>query len=87
MTAYWQPTATSYLGRVAKERILEAVREGVSPDAAKRIANMKKGAMAEACGKPLYGRSEKCSLWNERGTGWCARARRRSLGSIADEWY
>jgi ParB family chromosome partitioning protein len=48
MAAYWQPTAASYFGKVSKERIVQAVREGVSEDAAKRIATMKKGAMTEA---------------------------------------
>jgi ParB family transcriptional regulator, chromosome partitioning protein len=48
MTGYWRPTARSYLGRVTKARILEAVREGVSDEAADRIADMKKFDMAEA---------------------------------------
>ena len=48
MTGYWQPTATSYFGRVSKERIVQAVREGVSEQAAQNIARMKKQAMAEA---------------------------------------
>jgi ParB family chromosome partitioning protein len=34
MAQWWQPTAQSYLGRVSKKRILEAVAEGVSPEAA-----------------------------------------------------
>ena len=48
MTGYWRPTARSYLGRVTKARILEAVREGVSDEAAERMADMKKFDMAEA---------------------------------------
>jgi ParB family chromosome partitioning protein len=48
MTAYWQPTAANYLSRVSKERIIEAVREGVSAQAAENIARLKKAAMAEA---------------------------------------
>jgi ParB family chromosome partitioning protein len=48
MTGYWRPTARSYLGRVTKARILDAVREGVSTEAAQRIAAMKKLDMAEA---------------------------------------
>jgi ParB family chromosome partitioning protein len=48
MTGYWRPTARSYLSRVTKARILEAVREGVSDEAAERMANMKKVDMAEA---------------------------------------
>jgi ParB family chromosome partitioning protein len=39
MTSYWQPTATGYFGRVSKERIVEAVREGVSGQAADNIAH------------------------------------------------
>lgn len=48
MTGYWRPTMQSYLGRVTKAGILEAVREGVSEDAAERIAGMKKAEMAIA---------------------------------------
>ncbi len=56
MTAYWQPTAEGYLGRVAKERIIEAVQEGVTEAAAKNIAAMKKQAMAETAAKLLSGK-------------------------------
>lgn len=48
MTGYWRPTVRSYLGRVTKVRILEAVCEGVSGEAAERMAEMKKVDMAEA---------------------------------------
>jgi ParB family transcriptional regulator, chromosome partitioning protein len=48
MTGYWRPTVRSYLGRVTKARILEAVCEGVSSEAAERMAGMKKADMAEA---------------------------------------
>lgn len=48
MTGYWSATARSYLGRVTKARIGEAVREAVSPEAAERIAALKKTEMAEA---------------------------------------
>ncbi|MDE2464878.1 MAG: ParB N-terminal domain-containing protein, partial [Alphaproteobacteria bacterium] len=34
MTAHWRPTARTYLGRVTKAQIVEAVRDGVSEDAA-----------------------------------------------------
>lgn len=53
MTTTWKPTAANYLGRVSKERILEAVREGVSPEAADNIAGMKKLAMAETAERRL----------------------------------
>ncbi|MDO9297437.1 ParB/RepB/Spo0J family partition protein [Bradyrhizobium sp.] len=48
MTGYWRPTVRSYFGRITKARILEAVREGASHEAADRMADMKKPEMAEA---------------------------------------
>ncbi|KJC50727.1 hypothetical protein [Bradyrhizobium sp. LTSP857] len=48
MTGHWRPTVRSYLGRVTKSRILEAVCEAGSGEAAERMADMKKVDMAEA---------------------------------------
>ena len=48
MTGYWRPTVRTYLARITKARILEAVREAVSDEAADRMAQMKKQDMAEA---------------------------------------
>jgi ParB family chromosome partitioning protein len=48
MRTHWKPTAKGYFARVSKDRILEAVREGVSPEAAANLASMKKLAMADA---------------------------------------
>jgi ParB family chromosome partitioning protein len=56
MTAYWQPTAASYFGRVSKERIVQAVRERASEQAAQNIARLKKQAMAEAAEAALAGK-------------------------------
>ena len=56
MVAYWQPTAASYFGRVSKDRIVQAVREGVSAQSADNIARMKKQAMAEAAEAALAGK-------------------------------
>lgn len=56
MAEVWTPTAANYLGRVSKERILEAVREGVSKEAAENLASMKKSAMAEAAEQRLKDR-------------------------------
>jgi ParB family chromosome partitioning protein len=56
MTAYWQPTAASYFGRVSKERIVQAVREAVSDQAAQNVARMKKQAMAETAETALAGK-------------------------------
>ncbi|HTV30538.1 MAG TPA: ParB N-terminal domain-containing protein [Xanthobacteraceae bacterium] len=55
MTAFWTPTVRSYFGRVSKARILEAVREAASDDAAAQMANMKKQPMAEAAEQLLTG--------------------------------
>src|SRR5437899_13015532 len=48
MTGYWRPTVRSYLGRVTKSNILEAVCEAVSGEVPERMADMKKVDMAEA---------------------------------------
>lgn len=55
LRASWTPTVRSYLGRVTKARILEAVREGVSAEAVKRLAGLKKADMAEAAEAALAG--------------------------------
>lgn len=46
MAEYWTPTVDSYLGRVTKTRIVEAVREGVSDRDLESLANLKKAEMA-----------------------------------------
>ena len=48
MHTSWKPTVTSYLGRVPKAHIRDAVSEAVSPEAAARIAGLKKADMASA---------------------------------------
>ena len=55
MSAHWMPTARTYLGRVTKPHILAAVREAVSDEAADRMGDMKKQAMAEAAEQLLVG--------------------------------
>ena len=55
MAAYWQPTAQNYFGRISKERILEAAREGVSEQPAQSIDHLKKQEMAEAAERLLKG--------------------------------
>jgi ParB family chromosome partitioning protein len=55
MTAHWSPTARTYLGRVTKTHILDAVREAVSDEAADRMADTKKQDMAEAAEQLLVG--------------------------------
>lgn len=56
MRGYWTPTVASYLGRVTKARIAEAVREAVSPDAAERISSLKKPDMAAEAEALLAGK-------------------------------
>ena len=56
MTGYWTPTVASYLGRVTKARIGEAVREAVSDEAAERIGGMKKPDMASEAEALLAGK-------------------------------
>jgi len=55
MTAHWTPTGQTYLGRVTKAHILDAVREAVSDEAAERIAGLKKPEMAQAAEQLLAG--------------------------------
>ena len=55
MTQFWSPTVESYFGSVTKAHIVEAVREGVSEEAAQRLAGMKKEPMAKAAEKLMKG--------------------------------
>jgi ParB family chromosome partitioning protein len=48
MRAYWRPSADNYFSRVSKAMIVEAVREGVSTEAADRLLSLKKPEMAQA---------------------------------------
>ncbi|WP_316226225.1 hypothetical protein [Bradyrhizobium sp. SZCCHNS3052] len=63
MSGYWRLTARSYLGRVTKARILDAVREGTGTEAAERIADMKKLAMAVAAEQLLAATGWLPALW------------------------
>lgn len=55
MRAWWTPTAERYLAHVPKARILEVVREAVSPEAAAALSKMKKAPLAQAAEKRLMG--------------------------------
>jgi ParB family chromosome partitioning protein len=46
MAEWWRPTQAGFLDRITKEQILQAVSEGRSAAAARRLANHKKGEMA-----------------------------------------
>jgi ParB family chromosome partitioning protein len=53
--AGWRPTAATYLGRVTKARILEAVREAKGEQAANLIEDLKKADMAREAERLLDG--------------------------------
>ncbi len=55
MTRYWSPTTETFLARVTKAQIVEAVQEGASQDAAIQIAGLKKSDMAVAAEEKLAG--------------------------------
>ena len=78
MTAHWRPTVRTYLGRVTKARILEAVREAVSDEAADRMADMKKQDMAEAAEQLLA--ANRLAARADADTASRARARRGPAG-------
>jgi ParB family chromosome partitioning protein len=56
MAEDWTPTVDTYLGRVTKARILEAVREGASERDAETIAGLKKSEMAAQAERLLTGK-------------------------------
>jgi ParB family chromosome partitioning protein len=56
MADYWTPTVETYLGRVTKANILEAVAEGVSTEAVRQIEGLKKEPMAARAESLLNGR-------------------------------
>jgi ParB family chromosome partitioning protein len=53
--AGWRPTVATYLGRVTKARILEAVREAKGEQAAQLIEDLKKADMAREAERLLDG--------------------------------
>jgi len=55
MCQWWQPTADGYLGSIPKARILEIVREAVSPEAAATLTSLKKGPLAKVAEQKLAG--------------------------------
>ncbi|ESZ12314.1 plasmid stablization protein ParB [Mesorhizobium sp. L2C085B000] len=55
MTAHWTPTVRTYLGRITKAHILDAVRDAASEEAAERLSDLKKQPMAEAAEQLLAG--------------------------------
>ena len=55
MAAHWTPTVNTYLGRVSKARILEAVRDVKGDASAQLIDHLKKPDMAREAERLLAG--------------------------------
>jgi ParB family chromosome partitioning protein len=55
VAAGWRPTVDTYLGKVTKPRILEAVREARGEQAAQLIDHLRKGDMAQEAERLLTG--------------------------------
>jgi ParB family chromosome partitioning protein len=55
MAQWWQPTASSFFGRVPKVRILEAVTEARSKQTADNLAKLKKDVLAQRAEEKLTG--------------------------------
>jgi ParB family chromosome partitioning protein len=55
MAQWWEASVSSYLGHVSKARILEAMAEGVSPQAAENLAKLKKPALVALAQERLAG--------------------------------
>ena len=71
--AGWRPTVDSYLGRVTKPRILEAVREAKGEQSAQLIDHLKKADMAKEAERLLD------------GTGWLPEPLRLATGGGNDD--
>jgi ParB family chromosome partitioning protein len=55
MREWWTPTADGYLNFIPKERILDIVREAVSPEAAVPLKHLKKEPLTKAAADKLTG--------------------------------
>ncbi|WP_194098621.1 ParB/RepB/Spo0J family partition protein [Marivivens aquimaris] len=71
--AGWEPTADTYLNRVPKARILEAVREAKGEGTAQLLEHLKKGEMATEAERLL------------KGSGWLPEVLRRHDLAALDE--
>jgi ParB family transcriptional regulator, chromosome partitioning protein len=56
MRKWWSATAETYFGSVPKARILEVVREAVSPEVASAMTDLKKGELVASAEQRLVGR-------------------------------
>jgi len=56
MARWWEPSADRYLSRVPKALVLEAVAEGVSPQASQNLASLKKNILVLRAEERLKGK-------------------------------
>jgi ParB family chromosome partitioning protein len=73
MATWWQPTGPAYLARVSKKLVLEAVAEGVTPEAAENLSKLKKEELVAAASGRLA------------GTGWLPTILRKPIDPQAIE--
>ncbi|BBE00002.1 chromosome partitioning protein ParB [Sphingobium amiense] len=85
MTAHWTPTLRAYLGRVTKAHIVAAVREALGDEAAERIADMKKQAMAETAEQLLAGTGWLPPVLRTERPAWLTDEQSEALPTEADE--
>lgn len=85
MTAHWMPTVRAYLGRVTKANIVAAVREALGNEAAERIADMKKQAMAQTAEQLLAGTGWLPPVLRTARPAWLGDEQSEALPNEADE--
>ncbi|WP_273728926.1 ParB N-terminal domain-containing protein [Brucella gallinifaecis] len=83
MSQYWTPTVSSYLGRVTKAHILEAVVVGVGYGVAERIRGKKKQEMAEDAEQLLAGSGWLPSLLRTERPAWLDETQRAEMEAEA----
>ncbi|MFK0209173.1 ParB/RepB/Spo0J family partition protein [Agrobacterium sp. NPDC090283] len=84
MSQHWTPTVSSYLGRVTKAHILEAVVVGAGYGAAERIKDKKKQEMAESAEQLLAGRGWLPPLLRTERPAWLDAEQQAEAETIAE---
>ncbi|WP_407975891.1 ParB/RepB/Spo0J family partition protein [Brucella pseudogrignonensis] len=84
MSQHWAPTVSSYLGRVTKAHILEAVMVGAGYGAAERIKDMKKQEMAESAEQLLAGSGWLPQLLRTERPAWLDAEQQEEAETVAE---
>lgn len=84
MSQHWTPTVRSYLGRVTKAHILEAVVVGVGYGAAERIRDKKKQEMAEDAERLLAGSGWLPPLLRTERPAWLDETQQPETEAVAE---